>query len=126
MRISNKLILKKKRYQTKCPKCGVLGCYDHCALCGIDIIWRPSSLDPELKYTGTKPLRADTEEPHNFEICRGLSFIEKHKFSYDIFLRNGYPPNLIYTWEQIEAMKDPVLLADWNRKKEEWIKKWGN
>lgn len=65
------MILKKKRYQKiKCITCGEIGCFDHCALCGIEIIWRPRLLDEGILYTGIKPLRADNEEPHNFTICQ--------------------------------------------------------
>ena len=94
------------------------------SLCGIDIIWRPTGLDRDIKYTGTKPLRRDTEEPHNFEICRGLTIINKYKWSVEYFIQHGYPQTY-YTFEEIEAMKDPVILNNWNRKKEEWLKKYG-
>ena len=41
-----------------CPNYGKQ-CWNHCNHCGSDIRWKPYGMDPEVKYTGPKPLGVD-------------------------------------------------------------------
>ncbi len=41
-----------------CPNYGNQ-CWNCCNSCGKSILWRPQGLDPEIKYSGPKPLNQD-------------------------------------------------------------------
>lgn len=100
-----------------CPNvtCRKERCYDHCNHCGESIIWRHPNLDKEIQVKNKRALNNDG----SIHLCmqqgtKDHRFYNTHKVDRTVY----------YTAEMVEAMKDPVIKAAWNKQREEWIEKW--
>lgn len=116
------------RVQT-CDNCGDL-CFRHCGRCFEPVKWRPSLLDKEIKYNGPKPLNLDDtvhycyfEGEHADHNCiyNVPEYIKNH---YRSLIKNGKCRIKNCFCIAIEAMKDQKVLAENNKKRAEWLKKW--
>jgi hypothetical protein len=100
-----------------CPAvtCRLPHCFRHCNHCGKDIVWRPPLLDAEIAYKGPKPLDPDG----TIHRCM-LSGTKDHKW----YNTHKVDNRIYYTPEDVEAMKDPIIKAQWEKQRQEWLEKW--
>ena len=112
------------RYVCPNPTCRKLGCYDHCNHCGKPVRWRPSKLDREIAYAGPKPLNMD-DSVHRCMLS-GTKDGQYYKTEPYATLKQKLDYLNVPGWtpQQIEAMKDPKIKAEWEKQRKEWLDKW--
>jgi hypothetical protein len=117
------------------------------------ILWRPPGLDPEIAYSGPKPLNLDGS-PHDrcafgtSQKKSGDPIIDSINYTKELafFLHHGYPclqshydrcyslgigiqqacgdPDCQCARVEALKQKDPLIKEEWNRQRAEWLKKW--
>jgi hypothetical protein len=105
-----------------CPAvtCRQTKCFKHCNHCGKDVVWRPPLLDREIAYAGPKPLNPNGSVHRcMLQGTRDGRYYKTDPVSIKNYYRvPGYSP------EQVEKMKDPTILAAWQKGVKDWIDKW--
>jgi hypothetical protein len=103
-----------------CPAvtCRLPKCFKHCNHCGKEIRWRPSKLDREIAYAGPKPLNLDD----SLHRCMLQGTKGRGYFKTDSVNQKYYKGG--YTTSEIEAMRDTIILAVWNKQRDEFLAKW--
>lgn len=133
------------RRKNPCKICNVEDCWKHCNNCFAEIMWRPRGWRKGTPYNGPKPLNLDGT-PHDRCVYSGEQryskdpIIQSMNYSKTLshFLHKGYGEWYLAHMEsvaknqgvcmiesckchEIDAMKDPVLLAKSEEERKKWI-----